>query len=219
MNGPIRVVIAEDQALLRGSLRLLLDSETDMDVVGEAGTGADAVRLADLHRPDVVLMDIRMPEIDGVEATRLICSSDRADSVKVLILTTFDDDEYVYGALRGGASGFLLKDTPPTDLLEGIRTIANGDALLSPRVTRRVVSHFAAEPAPKGKPNPRLEDLTPRERQVLEVIARGLSNAEIADELYVSQATVKTHISHLRQKLHTRDRAQLVIVAYETGLV
>lgn len=190
-----------------------------MNVVGEAGTGADTVRFADLHQPDVVLMDIRMPEIDGVEATRLICSSDRADSVKVLILTTFDDDEYVYGALRGGASGFLLKDTPPTDLLEGIRTIANGDALLSPSVTRRVVSHFAAEPAPMDKPNPRLETLTPREREVLEVIARGLSNAEIADELYVSQATVKTHISHLRQKLHTRDRAQLVIVAYETGLV
>ena len=207
----IRVLIADDQALLRASFRLLVDNEPDLTVVGEAGTGAEAVALAASLEPDVVLMDIRMPEMDGIEATRLL------DGPRVLVLTTFDLDEYVFGALRAGASGFLLKDTPPAELLAAIRVVASGESLLSPTVTRRLISEFVRQPA---SPVVRgLERVTEREKEVLLLIARGRSNAEIMAELHVSPGTVKTHIGNLLAKLHARDRAQLVIVAYESGLV
>ncbi|MGA4726227.1 response regulator [Micromonospora taraxaci] len=215
----IRVLIADDQALLRGSFRLLVDLAPDCTTVGEAGTGAEAVALTGQHRPDVVLMDVRMPEMDGIEATRRICGDPATAGTRVIILTTFDLDEYVYGALRAGASGFLLKDTPPADLLTGIRVVAAGEGLLAPTVTRRLIDEFArrAEPA---RPLPRhLDGVTEREREVLALIARGLSNAELATHLSLSQATVKTHVGRLLTKLGVRDRAQLVIVAYETGLV
>ncbi|MET7862429.1 response regulator transcription factor [Micromonospora taraxaci] len=215
----IRVLIADDQALLRGSFRLLVDLDPDCTTVGEAGTGAEAVALTGQHRPDVVLMDVRMPEMDGIEATRRICGDPATAGTRVIILTTFDLDEYVYGALRAGASGFLLKDTPPADLLTGIRVVAAGEGLLAPTVTRRLIDEFArrAEPA---RPLPRhLDGVTEREREVLALIARGLSNAELATHLSLSQATVKTHVGRLLTKLGVRDRAQLVIVAYETGLV
>ncbi|WP_285747791.1 response regulator transcription factor [Lentzea sp. NBRC 105346] len=207
----IRVVIADDQALLRGSFRLLVDNEPDMTVVGEADTGLSAVSVVDREKPDVVLMDIRMPELDGIEATR------RLPGTRVLILTTFDLDEYVYGALRAGASGFLLKDTPPVELLSAIRVVAAGDALLAPSVTRRLIAEFARQPEhnePRG-----LELLTTREREVLTLVAKGLSNNEIMDTLHISPGTAKTHIGNLLSKLHARDRAQLVIAAYESGLV
>ncbi|MEU7588540.1 response regulator transcription factor [Micromonospora sp. NPDC049230] len=215
----IRVLIADDQALLRGSFRLLVDLTPDCTTVGEAGTGAEAVALAEQHRPDVVLMDVRMPEMDGIEATRRICAGAATADTRVIILTTFDLDEYVYGALRAGASGFLLKDTPPADLLTGIRVVAAGEGLLAPTVTRRLIDEFArrAEPA---RPLPRqLDGVTEREREVLTLIARGLSNTELAAHLNLSQATIKTHVGRLLTKLAVRDRAQLVIVAYETGLV
>jgi DNA-binding NarL/FixJ family response regulator len=212
----IRVLIVDDQALLRGSFRLLVDSAPDLTVVGEAGTGLAAVSLAAQEKPDVVLMDVRMPELDGIEATRRICAS--LDGVRVLILTTFDLDSYVYSALRAGASGFLLKDTPPADLLAAIRIIAAGDGLLSPTITRRLIAEFTRT-APSSAPTATLAGITDREREVLTLIARGLSNQEIAERLYLSLATVKTHIGRLLSKLHARDRAQLVIAAYETGLV
>jgi DNA-binding NarL/FixJ family response regulator len=215
----IRVLIVDDQALLRGSFRLLVDTAPDLTAVGEAGTGAEAVELARRERPDVVLMDVRMPEMDGIEATRRICSSPDTADVRVLILTTFDLDAYVYAALRAGASGFLLKDTPPTDLLSAIRVIAAGDGLLSPSVTRRLIAEFARAPAPACTVSATLDGVTDREREVLTLIAKGLSNTEIAAQLFVSIATVKTHIGRLLAKLHARDRAQLVITAYETGLV
>lgn len=208
----IRVVVADDQALLRGSFRVLVDSEPDLAVVGEAGTGAEAVSVALEQRPDVVLMDVRMPEMDGIEATRLI-----RDVSRVLVVTMFDLDAYVYDALRAGASGFLLKDTPPPDLLAAIRVVAGGEALLAPTVTRRLIEEFtrtAVLPRVRG-----LEGVTEREREVLMLIARGLSNGEIASHLQVSLATVKTHITRLLAKLGARDRAQLVIAAYESGLV
>ncbi|MEV4820563.1 response regulator [Micromonospora sp. NPDC049275] len=215
----IRVLIADDQALLRGSFRLLVDLAGDCTTVGEAGTGAQAVALAGQHRPDVVLMDVRMPEMDGIEATRRICADPATAGTRVIILTTFDLDEYVYGALRAGASGFLLKDTPPADLLAGIRVVAAGEGLLAPTVTRRLIDEFARQPEPT-RPLPRqLDGVTDREREVLALIARGLSNAELAAHLNLSQATVKTHVGRLLTKLALRDRAQLVIVAYETGLV
>jgi DNA-binding NarL/FixJ family response regulator len=207
----IRVVIADDQALLRGSFKLLVDNEPDLEVVGEAGTGLEAVSVVASTSPDVVLMDIRMPEMDGIEATR------RISSARVLILTTFDLDEYVYGALRAGASGFLLKDTPPVELLNAIRVVAAGDSLLAPSVTRRLIAEFSRQPesvVPRG-----LERLTSREREVLTLIATGLSNTEIMAHLHLSTGTVKTHIGNLLSKLHARDRAQLVIAAYESGLV
>jgi DNA-binding NarL/FixJ family response regulator len=214
----IRVLVADDQALVRGSFRLLVETAPDLVAVGEAGTGAEAVALARATRPDVVLMDVRMPVMDGIEATRAICSSPDTAGVRVLILTTFDLDEYVYGALRAGASGFLLKDTPPADLLTAIGVVAAGDALLAPSVTRRLISEFSRrEPAPG--PVHGLDGVTDREREVLVLIARGLSNGEIADHLRLGLATVKTHVGRLLGKLHARDRAQLVIVAYETGLV
>ncbi|WP_018349195.1 response regulator [Longispora albida] len=211
----IRVLIADDQALLRGSFRLLVETTPDMEVVGEAATGREAVDLAGQTRPDVVLMDIRMPEMDGIEAARRL-----AGTTKILVLTTFDLDEYVYAALRAGASGFLLKDTPPADLLAGIRIIAAGESLLSPSITRRLIAEFTrnapAEPrrAPHG-----LDGLTAREREVLTLVATGLSNVEIAERLHLSMPTVKTHIGRLLAKLQARDRAQLVITAYETSLV
>ena len=215
----IRVLVADDQALVRGSFRLLVDTAPDLEVVGEAATGAEAVEIATREKPDVLLMDIRMPEMDGIEATRQITGSGPTADVRVLILTTFDLDEYVYAALRAGASGFLLKDTPPTDLLAAIRVIAAGDALLAPAITRRLIAEFARRPEPGRPPAATLEGVTDREREVLTLIARGLSNAEIAQALHVTMATAKTHVGRLLAKLGARDRAQLVMVAYETGLV
>ncbi|GAA5081212.1 DNA-binding NarL/FixJ family response regulator [Thermocatellispora tengchongensis] len=217
MSAPVRVLVADDQALLRGSFRVLIETAPDLVTVGEAGTGAQAVELAARERPDVVLMDVRMPEMDGIEATRRICATPGA--AQVLILTTFDLDEYVYAGLRAGASGFLLKNTPPADLLSAIRVVAAGEALLAPSVTRRLIAEFAGRPGPARPPARELDGVTDREREVLILIARGLSNAEIAAHLNLSAATVKTHVGHLLAKLAARDRAQLVIVAYETGLV
>ncbi|MEV4186751.1 response regulator transcription factor [Streptosporangium canum] len=215
----IRVLVADDQALLRGSFRLLVDTAPDLTTVGEAGTGAEAVGLARSERPDVVLMDVRMPEMDGIEATRRICGSADTAGVRVLMLTTFDLDEYVYAALRAGASGFLLKDTPPGELLAAIRVVAAGEGLLAPTVTRRLIAEFARRPEPSQPLARELGGVTGRERDVLALIARGLSNTEIADHLRLSLATVKTHVGRLLSKLGARDRAQLVILAYETGLV
>jgi DNA-binding NarL/FixJ family response regulator len=215
----IRVLVADDQALVRGSFRVLVDTAPDLKAIGEAANGKDAVEIARRERPDVLLMDIRMPVLDGIEATRQITGSPQTAGVRVLILTTFDLDEYVYAALRAGASGFLLKDTPPADLLTAIRVIAAGDALLAPAITRRLIAEFTRRPQPAQRPAATLEGVTQREREVLTLIARGLSNAEIAQSLHVSMATAKTHVSRLLTKLAARDRAQLVIVAYETGLV
>ncbi|HET6750908.1 MAG TPA: response regulator transcription factor [Actinomycetes bacterium] len=214
----VRVVVADDQLLVRSGFRVLVDSAPDLEVVGEAGDGVEAVELARLRRPEVVLMDIRMPTMDGLEATRRIVADELLTGVRVLVLTTFDLDEYVYQALRAGASGFLLKDTPPADLLAAIRVVAAGDALLAPRVTRRLIEEFARRPEPAADPAA-LAALTDREREVLTLVARGLSNAELADRLYVSAATAKTHVSRILAKLQARDRAQLVMLAYESGLV
>lgn len=212
----IRVLIVDDQALLRGSFRLLLDSADDIEVIGEAGDGTEAVRIAERDHPDVILMDVRMPEMNGIEATQRICASGEP---KVLILTTFDLDEYVYATLRAGASGFLLKDSPPSELLSAIRVVASGEGLLAPTVTRRLIAEFARTRSSAGTVNRSLEQITDREREVLVLIAGGLSNTEIAQHLYLSPATVKTHIGRLLAKLHARDRAQLVIAAYESGIV
>jgi DNA-binding NarL/FixJ family response regulator len=215
----IRVVVADDQALVRAGFCVLVDSAADLEVVGEAADGAEAVELAREHRPDVVLMDIRMPNMDGLEATRRITECDIDPAIRVLILTTFGLDEYVFGALKAGASGFLLKDTPPADLLAGIRVIATGDALLSPTITRHLIEEFVRRPDPTQTAVPRLDGLTERELEVLALVAKGWSNAEIAARLYVTTATAKTHLSRLLMKLDARDRAQLIVVAYETGLV
>jgi DNA-binding NarL/FixJ family response regulator len=216
----IRVLIADDQVLVRGSFRLLVDTEPGFAVVGEAGTGAEAVEVARRERPDVVLMDVRMPDLNGIEATRQLCADDNGvEGVRVLILTTFDLDEYVYAALRAGASGFLLKDTRPGDLLAAIRVVADGEALLAPSVTRRLIAAFAGRPEVTTVLPGVLASITGREREVLALIARGLSNAEIMEALHLSLATVKTHINRLLAKLGARDRAQLVIIAYETGVV
>ena len=200
---------------------MLLDGEEGIEVVGEASNGAEAVALAASERPDVVLMDVRMPVMDGLEATRRIAGDSPVGDTRVLILTTFDLDEYVHEALRAGASGFLLKDTHPVDLINAVRVVAAGDALISPKITRRLIEEFARQPEPghEAATTALLDGLTDREREVLLTVARGLSNAEIAGELFVSQATVKTHISRLLMKLGARDRAQLVMMAYETGLV
>jgi DNA-binding NarL/FixJ family response regulator len=214
----IGVVIADDQALVRGGFRVLVDSAAGMRVLGEASDGTEAVALARQHNPDVVLLDVRMPLQDGIEATRKIKENDGTAEVKVLILTTFDLDEYVYAALRAGASGFLLKDTTPEKLLDAIRVVAAGEALLAPTVTRRLIEAFAARAEPAFVAPAALQTLTDREREVLGEVARGLSNAEIAERLHMSGATAKTHVSRLLAKLAARDRAQLVIVAYESGL-
>jgi DNA-binding NarL/FixJ family response regulator len=215
----VRVVVADDQALVRAGFRLLVDSAPDLEVVGEAVDGAQAVELARQQRPEVVLMDIRMPQMDGLEATRQITADELLTGVRILMLTTFDLDEYVYQALRVGASGFLLKDTPPADLLAAIRVVAAGDALLAPAITRRLITEFARRPDPTRVAPAALDALTDREREVLGLVAHGLSNTEIAQRLVVSPATSKTYVSRLLAKLGARDRAQLVAIAYETGLV
>ena len=210
----IRVLVADDQSMVRAGFRMLLGGEPDIDVVAEASNGLEAVDKAARFAPTVVLMDIRMPELDGLEATRRILAAD--ESARVLILTTFDLDEYVYEALRAGASGFVLKDDPPEQLLEAIHVVARGEALLSPAVTQRVIKRFTR--LPHSAPPKRLDELTERELDVFRLIARGLSNAEIGSELFISETTVKTHITHLLQKLELRDRVQAVVLAYEAGL-
>ena len=215
----IRVLLADDQALIRAGFRLLLDADPDLEVVGEATNGAQAVELARSERADVVLMDIRMPGVDGLEATRRIAADDDLAGVKVLILTTFETDDYVYQALRAGASGFLLKDTEPADLLHAIRVIARGDALLAPSVTRRLITDIASRPQRAPVSGEILDRLTEREREVMTLVAAGLTNDEIAGQLFVSPLTSKTHVSRILTKLGARDRAQLVVMAYESGLV
>ncbi|MDP9232585.1 MAG: response regulator transcription factor [Actinomycetota bacterium] len=213
------VLIVDDQALVRAGFRMILEAEEDMEVVGEAADGREAITEARRLRPDVVLMDVRMPDVDGIEATRRLLAEERS-AVKVVMLTTFDMDEYVYDALRAGASGFLLKDVPPEQLVDGIRAVAKGDALLAPSVTRRVIEEFVRRPPASVRTlPPKLEALTARELEVLKLIARGLSNAEIATELFVSETTVKTHVAHVLMKLGLRDRVQAVVAAYESGLV
>jgi DNA-binding NarL/FixJ family response regulator len=211
-----RVLIADDQALIRGGFRMILDSHEDMEVVGEAIDGEDALRQYATLRPDVVVMDVRMPTMDGIEATRRLTAG--PVPARVLILTTFDLDEYVYRALRAGASGFLLKDRPPEELVEAVRVVAAGDALLAPPVTRRLIEEFAKRPD-ASPPPPAMRELTEREREVLVCMARGLSNQEISRELFVAETTVKTHVGRILQKLDLRDRAQAVVLAYESGLV
>jgi len=215
----IRVLVADDQALVRAGFTVIIDSSDEFEVVGEASNGKEAVAIARDLAPDVVLMDIRMPEMDGLEATRDILAADESGRIRVLVLTTFDADDYVYGALRAGASGFLLKDTEPDDLLAAIRVIASGEALLAPSVTRRLIAEFASRPAAERSSPAALEVLTEREREVLALVAEGLSNGEIAERLVISPATAKTHVSRVMTKLLARDRAQLVVIAYESGLV
>ena len=214
----IGVLIADDQALVRTGFRMILSAEEDIEVVGEAVDGREAVALARELGPDVVLMDIRMPELDGIEATRRIVERAAEGGPRILMLTTFDLNEYVYKALRAGASGFLLKDVPAQQLAAGVRMVAAGEALLAPSITRRLIEEFAATPE-AAPPPPGLDELTPREFEVFRLIARGLSNAEIADELVVSDATVKSHVAHVLMKLNVRDRVQAVVLAYEAGVV
>lgn len=213
----IRILIADDQSLVRAGFRALLDAQPDIEVVSEAGDGDEAVRLAAELLPDIVLMDIRMPGVDGLVATRRIATEPTMHAVRIVILTTFELDEYVFEAIRSGASGFLVKDTEPADLLRGLRAVAAGDALLSPSVTRRLIAEFAAR-AQIPASTRMLDELTDREREVMKLAAAGLSNGEIADQLTISPATAKTHISRAMQKLGARDRAQLVVFAYESGL-
>jgi DNA-binding NarL/FixJ family response regulator len=210
----IRVLVADDQSMVRAGFRMLLSGEEEIDVVAEASNGLEAVDKAARFDPNVILMDIRMPELDGLEATRRILAAN--DAARVLILTTFDLDEYVYEALSAGASGFVLKDDPPEQLIAAIRTVAAGDALLSPTITRRVIKQFTR--MPRSTPPKEVEQLSEREREVLRLIARGLSNAEIGLELFISEATVKTHVTHILQKLNLRDRVQAVVLAYQAGL-
>jgi DNA-binding NarL/FixJ family response regulator len=215
----LRLILADDEQLIRAGLRLIVESEPDFEVVAEAANGREAVELTGKLDPDVVLMDIQMPEVNGLEATRQIAALGRQDSSRVLVLTTFELDEYVYEALRAGASGFLLKRTPAADLIAGIRVVAGGDALLAPSVTRRLIDQFAQRPAPRPADVKVLEELTEREIEVLTLVAHGLSNAEIADRLVLSEGTVKTHVKHIFSKLVLRDRAHAVIFAYDAGLV
>jgi DNA-binding NarL/FixJ family response regulator len=215
----IRVLLADDQALIRAGFRLILDAADDIKVVGEAADGAETVRLARSERADVVLMDIRMPGVDGLEATRQIAADDDLAGVRVVILTTFESDEYVYQALQAGASGFLVKDTEPAELLHAVRVAARGDALLSPSVTRRLITDIASRPRRPPAAGRALAALTEREREVLTLVAAGLSNDEVAARLFLSPLTAKTHVSRIMTKLNARDRAQLVVLAYESGLV
>jgi DNA-binding NarL/FixJ family response regulator len=210
----IRVLVADDQSMVRAGFRMLLAGEQDIEVVAEASNGLEAVDKAARFRPAVVLMDIRMPDLDGLQATRRILAADK--SARILILTTFDLDEYVYEALRAGASGFVLKDDSPEQLIAAIRTVAGGDALLSPTITKRVIQKFARMPHPA--PPKELDDLSERERDVFRLMARGLSNGEIGQELYISETTVKTHVTHILPKLNLRDRVQAVVLAYQTGI-
>jgi DNA-binding NarL/FixJ family response regulator len=221
-SGAIRVILADDQPLIRTGLRVLINDAADIQVVGEAGTGAEAVRLAAEHAPDVAVMDIRMPEMDGIEATRRITES--SEATRVVMLTTFDDDEYVYSALRAGASGFLVKDMALDSILDAVRIVASGDALIAPSVTRKLIAEFAVRPEParavtRRRDETLLEGVTEREREVLTLVGRGMSNSEIAEELFISAATAKAHVARLFTKLAARDRVQLVITAYEAGLV
>jgi DNA-binding NarL/FixJ family response regulator len=220
----IRVAVADDQPLVRAGFGALVNHHPDLELVGEAADGEEAVDIARRERPDVLLMDVRMPRVDGIEATRRITSDPELEAVRVVILTTFDLDEYVYGALRAGASGFLLKDATPERLVDAIRVVAEGDALLAPGVTRRLIERFAGPPGAGGTTAPpvdagTLRTLTPRELEVLELVARGLSNAEIGERIHVSHATAKTHVGRILTKVGVRDRAQLVVAAYEAGLV
>ena len=212
-------MVVDDQALIRGGLAALIDSADDLEVVGEAENGEDALRQIESLDPDVVLMDIRMPIMDGIAATEALALDSTSERPKVIMLTTFDLDEYVYAALRAGASGFLLKDTPPHDLMHGIRVVAAGDSLLAPSVTRHLIEQFVQRPSVERPPGKDFERLTEREVEVLRLVARGLSNQEIGEELFVSPTTAKTHVSRLLMKLAARDRAQLIVIAYETGLV
>jgi DNA-binding NarL/FixJ family response regulator len=216
----IRVLLADDQALIRAGFRLILDAASDLEVVGEASDGAEAARLARSERADVVLMDIRMPGVNGIEATRIIAADEDMAGVKVVILTTFESDENVYQAIQAGASGFLVKDTEPAELLHAVRVAARGDALLSPSVTRRLIDDIASQPSrPPASSSRELDMLTSREREVMTLVASGLSNDEIASRLFLSPLTAKTHVSRIMTKLGARDRAQIVVIAYESGLV
>ena len=214
----VRVVIADDQELVRTGFRMILDAEPDIEIVGEATNGREAIALARELRPNVILMDIRMPEMDGIEATRRVVAADGDPPTRVLMLTTFDLDEYVFDALRAGASGFLLKDVPAAQLAAGVRMVAAGDALLAPTITRRLIEEFAAS-APADTSVPGLDELTPRELEVFKLVAKGMTNAEIAAELVIGETTVKTHVTRLLMKLGLRDRVQAVVVAYEAGIV
>lgn len=215
----IRVLLADDQALVRGGLRMIVDAQSDMEVVGEAADGREAIEAFHKLHPDVVVMDIRMPNLDGVEATRRLAGPDSPYRARVLVLTTFDLDEYVYDALRAGASGFMLKDAPPAELIGAIRVVAAGDALLAPSVTRRLISSFVAKAPARPQARAALDTLTDREQEVLKLVARGLSNAQIAETLVVGETTVKTHVARMLDKLDLQNRVQAAIFAYETGLV
>jgi DNA-binding NarL/FixJ family response regulator len=215
----IRVVLADDQVLMRAGLRVLLDAEDDLEVVGEAEDGVQAIDVVRALRPDVVVMDIRMPDLDGLAATRAIVADPELDAVHIVVLTTFDLDEYVFAAIRAGATGFLLKDAEPTELLRAVRCAAAGEALMSPTVTRRLIAEFAARPEHRTIDTSALGELTDREREVVALVAGGLSNEEIAAQLYISPATARTHVSRAMIKLNARDRAQLVVFAYESGLI
>ena len=218
MTEPTRILLADDQALVRGGLQMILDAQPDLEVVGEAADGREALQQARELSPDLVLMDVRMPELDGLETTRRLLSQHQP-SPKVIVLTTFDLDDYLYDAIRAGASGFLLKSAPPQQLVDGIRTVMAGDALLSPEITRRLLDRFISRPPPPTGTPPALAELSPRELEVLRLIADGCSNAEIAATLFLSEATIKTHVTHILTKLRLRDRVQAVALAYRTGLM
>jgi DNA-binding NarL/FixJ family response regulator len=215
----IRVLLADDQALVRGGLRMIVDAQPDMEVIGEAADGRQAIEAFHLHKPDVVVMDIRMPNLDGVEATRRLAGPDSPYQARILVLTTFDLDQYVYDALRAGASGFMLKDAPPADLVAAIRVVAAGEAMLAPTITRRLIGSFVAKAPQEVRSHPSLDALTEREVEVLKLLARGLSNAQIAETLVLGETTVKTHVARVLDKLELSNRVQAAIVAYESGLV